>query len=169
MEGVHEIQALRFWDGNPTVRLLEADEDVGAMLLERCEPGTVLRQLPEPEQDVVIAGLLRRLWRVPTAPHPFCPLAVMTAYWAADRYAHGHRHLHTDTHADGHLHPHAKSRGHRNADAPGRLFAIHLAAPEHAHADTHSAADRHICSTWQLRPILPRRLHPTPAARFGLC
>ena len=37
------------------------------MLLERCEPGTVLRELPEPEQDVVIAGLLRRLWRVPRA------------------------------------------------------------------------------------------------------
>ncbi|HJZ49272.1 MAG TPA: aminoglycoside phosphotransferase family protein [Roseiflexaceae bacterium] len=52
------------------------------MLLERCEPGTVLRQLPEPEQDVVIAGLLRRLWRVPTAPHPFRSLAIMTAYWA---------------------------------------------------------------------------------------
>ena len=33
------------------------------MLLERCEPGTLLRELPEPEQDVVLAGLLRRLWR----------------------------------------------------------------------------------------------------------
>ena len=35
------------------------------MLLERCEPGTLLRALPEPEQDVVLAGLLRRLWRAP--------------------------------------------------------------------------------------------------------
>jgi len=33
------------------------------MLMERCEPGTALRALPEFEQDVVIAGLLRRLWR----------------------------------------------------------------------------------------------------------
>ncbi len=87
MEGEHEIQALRFWDGDPAVRLLEADEDVGAMLLERCEPGTVLRQLPEPEQDVVIAGLLRRLWRAPVAPHPFRPLATMTAYWANETLA----------------------------------------------------------------------------------
>jgi streptomycin 6-kinase len=87
MEGAHEIQSLRFWDGDPTVRLLEADDDMGAMLLERCEPGTVLRQLPEPEQDAVIAGLLRRLWRAPTAPHPFRPLAAMTAYWADETIA----------------------------------------------------------------------------------
>lgn len=87
MEGQHEIQALRFWDGDPTVRLLAADEARNAMLLERCEPGTPLRQLPEPEQDVVIAGLLRRLWRAPAAPHPFRPLAEMTAYWAGETIA----------------------------------------------------------------------------------
>jgi streptomycin 6-kinase len=87
MEGEHEIQALRFWDGDPTVGLLEADDELNAMLLERCEPGTVLRQLPEPEQDVIIAGLLRRLWRVPRAPHPFRPLAAMTAHWADETIA----------------------------------------------------------------------------------
>jgi streptomycin 6-kinase len=87
MEGEHEIQALRFWDGDPTVRLLEADDDLNAMLLERCEPGTVLRQLPEPEQDVVIAGLIRRLWRMPAAPHPFRRLSAMTAHWANETIA----------------------------------------------------------------------------------
>jgi streptomycin 6-kinase len=60
MEGEHEIHCLRFWDRDPTVRLLEADDELGAMLLERCEPGTPLRALPEPEQDLVIATLLRR-------------------------------------------------------------------------------------------------------------
>jgi len=84
MEGDHEIDALRFWDGDPTVRLLDADAAANAMLLERCEPGTVLRELPEPEQDVVIAPLLRRLWRVPPAPHPFRPLALMTASWGQE-------------------------------------------------------------------------------------
>ncbi|MBZ5624915.1 MAG: aminoglycoside phosphotransferase family protein [Acidobacteriia bacterium] len=73
MEGEQELHGLRFWDGNPTVRLLEADDDLGAMLLERCQPGTVLRELPEPEQDLVIARLLPRLWRSPSAPHPFRP------------------------------------------------------------------------------------------------
>ncbi len=87
MEGEHEIQGLRFWEGDPTVRLLEADDALDAMLLERCEPGTVLRLLPEPEQDVVIAGLLRRLWRRPTAPHPFRPLSAMTAHWANETIA----------------------------------------------------------------------------------
>src|SRR5271170_6798455 len=82
MEGEHEIPGLRFWDGDPTVRLLRADDDLGAMLLERCEPGTVLRTLPEREQDVVISGLLRRLWRAPSAQHPFRPLSALTKYWS---------------------------------------------------------------------------------------
>ena len=70
MEAEHEIDGLRFWDGDPTVRLFEADDALGAMLIERCEPGTALRSLPEPEQDVVIAGLLRRLWRAPERSAP---------------------------------------------------------------------------------------------------
>src|SRR5262249_41888373 len=36
--------------------------------------------LPEPEQDIVIAGLLRRLWRTPPRPHPFRPLSVLLDY-----------------------------------------------------------------------------------------
>ena len=84
MEAEQEIDGLRFWDGDPTVRLLEADNDLGAMLLERCEPGTTLRSLPESEQDVVIAGLLRRVWRVPTRPHPFRPLSDMVGYWVEE-------------------------------------------------------------------------------------
>jgi len=87
MEAEHELQGLRYWDGDPTVRLLEADAGLNAMLLERCEPGTVLRSLPEAEQDVVIARLLRRLWRAPPAPHPFRPLSAMTAYWSAETLA----------------------------------------------------------------------------------
>jgi streptomycin 6-kinase len=82
MEGEHEIQGLRFWDGDPTVRLFEADEDHGAMLLERCLPGTTLRSRPEDEQDLVIAELVRRLWRAPSAPHPFRPLSMMMKHWS---------------------------------------------------------------------------------------
>ena len=82
MEGQHEIDGLRFWDGDPTVRLLRADHDLGAMLLERCQPGEALRSMPEPEQDTVISALLRRLWRLPSAPYPFRPLSVMTKHWS---------------------------------------------------------------------------------------
>lgn len=84
MEAEHEVDGLRFWDGDPTVRLLEADDALGAMLLERCEPGTHLRSLPEPEQDVIVAGLLRRLWRVPPTSHPFRPLSEMIDHWTAE-------------------------------------------------------------------------------------
>lgn len=81
MEGEREADALLFWDGDPTVRLLEVDASHGAMLLERARPGTPLGRLPEPDQDVVIADILRRMWRTPPDPHPFRPLADMTAYW----------------------------------------------------------------------------------------
>lgn len=87
MEGRDEIPGLRFWNGDPTVKLLAADDELGAMLLERCEPGTWLRTLPEPEQDLVIARLLRRLWRLPVTPHPFRPLSKMIAQWASETLA----------------------------------------------------------------------------------
>jgi streptomycin 6-kinase len=87
MEGAHELHGLRFWDGNPTVRLLEADADLNAMLVESCEPGFSLRRLQDAEQDVVIAGLLRRLWRQPVAPHPFRPLRTMITCWAEETMA----------------------------------------------------------------------------------
>ena len=87
MEAAHELEALRFWDGDGTVRLLLSDAGLNAMLLEQCEPGTALRDLPELEQDVVVARLLRRLWRRPAAPHPFRPLSAMTAHWADETRA----------------------------------------------------------------------------------
>ena len=93
MEAEHEIDGLAFWQGDPAVRLLKADRQRQAMLLERCEPGRVLRGLPEPEQDEIIAGLLKRLWRRPHARSPFRPLAEMIRHWCeesveqADRWA----------------------------------------------------------------------------------
>ena len=47
-------------------------------------PGTQLRgSAPEPDQDVVVAGLLRRLWeREPEGDHPFASLQEMCDDWA---------------------------------------------------------------------------------------
>jgi streptomycin 6-kinase len=81
MEGMHELHGLRFWNGDGMVRLLEADEAMNAMLLERCVPGSPLRSRPENEQDVVIAGLLRRLWREPPRG-AFRPLGEMLDHWS---------------------------------------------------------------------------------------
>jgi streptomycin 6-kinase len=87
MEGEHELQGLRFWNGDPVVRLLEADEELGAMLIERCLPGTALRALPESDQDVEIALLLRRLWRSPSSAHPFRSLSKLMEFWTNETLA----------------------------------------------------------------------------------
>jgi streptomycin 6-kinase len=87
MEADHELAGLRFWNGNPTVHVLDSDDDLGAMLLERCHPGTSLRSLPESEQDVVIAGLLRRLWRSPSPPHAFRSLSALLSQWSEEALA----------------------------------------------------------------------------------
>jgi streptomycin 6-kinase len=90
MEGAHEIQGLRFWNGNPTVQLLEADDDLGAVLLERCQPGDMLRSEPEVKQDLVIAALLKRLWRrppPPDEPHRFRHLLEMLESWSIETLA----------------------------------------------------------------------------------
>src|SRR5262249_18194302 len=77
----------RIWDGNGAVRLQAAAETglAYALLIERCLPGTPLgRALLEPDQDRVVAGLLRQLWAQPHAAYPFRPLAQMCAAWATE-------------------------------------------------------------------------------------
>ena len=80
-----EAAGLRVWNGNGAVRLHAACESESgyALLLERCVPGKPLGQvLPEPEQDLVVAGLLRRLWARSHAGYAFRPLAQMCQAWA---------------------------------------------------------------------------------------
>jgi streptomycin 6-kinase len=84
MEGRDEIAGLRFWSGNGFVALLEADDESGAMLLERCLPGTTLRSEPEPKQDEIIAALLKRIRQATPRLNDhrgFRPLSQMIAYW----------------------------------------------------------------------------------------
>jgi streptomycin 6-kinase len=84
-EAEHEADGLRAWDGRGTVRLLRAHRDgaTQAMLLEAGRPGVPLSHaLPGPEQDAVLAGLLRRLWITPPPGGPFRPLQEMCAGWA---------------------------------------------------------------------------------------
>lgn len=84
-EAAHEADALRLWAGDGAV-LLHADhvfDQTSALLLEGCTPGTPLkRTLAEEEQDVVVAGLLRRLWQEPADGHPFRTLQTMCDEWA---------------------------------------------------------------------------------------
>ena len=84
-EGRDEADGLRVWAGRGAVQVFEVHVDgpTTALLLERCEPGTTCKSaLAEPEQDEVVAGLLRRLWCEPPVGHPFRALAQMCDRWA---------------------------------------------------------------------------------------
>ncbi len=76
-ESDHEADALEFWQGEGAVRLLARDDERHALLLERCRPGTPLR---ESALDVLI-DLLSRLWKPAVAP--FTSLADEAAWWAS--------------------------------------------------------------------------------------
>jgi streptomycin 6-kinase len=86
-EAADEASGLRVWAGHGAVRLHDSEVfgSTSALLLERCQPGTSLAEtLPEPEQDVVVAALLRRLWSTPTDGARFRPLQAMCDAWAAE-------------------------------------------------------------------------------------
>jgi streptomycin 6-kinase len=85
-EARDEAAGLRAWDGHGTVRVLAEHVEGGttALLLERAVPGTPLTGLSDPEQDVVLTTLLRRLWIEPAAGHPFRPLAALCDAWATE-------------------------------------------------------------------------------------
>lgn len=86
-EGLHEADGLRFWAGEGAVVLHDAARlgQTDALLLERCDPGTSLSDtVPEPEQDNVVADLLRRLWVAPPDGHPFRPLQVLCDRWVEE-------------------------------------------------------------------------------------
>ncbi len=90
-ESRSEADGLRAWDGVGAVRLLDEHRhgSTSALLLEVCEPGTPLAQLPEAEQDVVISKILQRLWISPPHSAPFRPLAHMCDWWADESAACG--------------------------------------------------------------------------------
>lgn len=68
----NEIEALRLWEGRGAARLLGAEPDMGGLLLERLEPGTMLVEVAERDDDEatrIAADLLRQLWRPAPAGH----------------------------------------------------------------------------------------------------
>jgi streptomycin 6-kinase len=86
----HEIAALRLWDGDGAARLLAADPDGGALLLERLTPGTTLVEVASADDDAatrVAAGLLRRLWRPAPDHHALRSLGSWCAAYDRNRAA----------------------------------------------------------------------------------
>ena len=74
-EMIREGEALSYYAGDGICRLLERDDDVSALLLERVTPGVSLQELWTPAEDEthtrITAELMRRLWRPVAAPNPF--------------------------------------------------------------------------------------------------
>ncbi len=74
-EIICEAEALSYYDGDGICRLLERDDSVSALLLERVTPGVSLQELWTPAEDEthtrVTAELMRRLWRPVDSPSPF--------------------------------------------------------------------------------------------------
>ena len=83
-EAREEGTALRFWDGDGAARLVDDDRDRLALLIERCRPGTTLRDAGLPAETALHIGaeLLRRLWREPPDPSRYERVADVTAEWA---------------------------------------------------------------------------------------
>jgi streptomycin 6-kinase len=81
-ELLHEMAALRAYDGRGAVRLLDADAKIGALLLERLTPGTPLATLTPDDDDTATthaAHVMTTLWRTPPDDHAFPTVA----QWAA--------------------------------------------------------------------------------------
>lgn len=92
-ESRHEPQALRLWDGDGAVRLLEWDEGTRALLLERLRPGTSLsrpRQSGRGSRGGVrgAPATLASAWE----HYPFATAQACAAVWAVDveRQFHAH-------------------------------------------------------------------------------
>lgn len=84
-ESEHEPDALRHWDGQGAARLLEYEESVRALLVERCVPGSQLWSVDsEDEATRIAATVLHRIWRPAPTEHRFRTLAAEAVRWAVD-------------------------------------------------------------------------------------
>ncbi|MFH8984528.1 aminoglycoside phosphotransferase family protein [Streptomyces varsoviensis] len=98
-ETAQEHAALTQWNGWGAARLLRADPEGGALLLERLHGDVSLRSLADPKAMLEAAATLQRLWVNPEEGHRFVSVADRTAAladqvreqraqpWAADAEA----------------------------------------------------------------------------------
>ena len=84
----HEAAALALWGGDGAVRLLRHDPERRAMLLERARPGTDASRIDEAEALAAAIDVGRRIWRPPSAGHPFRTMRDWVARWMPTDDAH---------------------------------------------------------------------------------
>jgi len=86
----NEIAALLLWDGSGAARLLEADPDIGALLTERLDPGAMLVDVAQSDDNtatVIAADVLRQLWRPLPERYGLRPLESWCAAYERNRAA----------------------------------------------------------------------------------
>lgn len=72
LEFKHEIEALRYSQGEGVVKLLDYDENVGFLLLQRAKPGESLAQLhDETKATKIMAKAMKNFWREVPMHHQF--------------------------------------------------------------------------------------------------
>jgi streptomycin 6-kinase len=75
-ELLNEIDALRLYNGDGIVQLLDCNRDKGVLLLERLQPGEMLSTLADDEAATTIgAEVMRKLWRPAPIDHAFPTVA----------------------------------------------------------------------------------------------
>jgi streptomycin 6-kinase len=85
-ESEFEAEGLRAWEGHGAVRVFDfyKTDDACVLLLERCFPGTMLKDLAgESEQDEIIASAFRELWSA-SVPQDAPRLADLAAVWSRE-------------------------------------------------------------------------------------
>jgi streptomycin 6-kinase len=88
-EFTREVIAIRYYNGDGMARVVQADETLAAVLLERLEPGVSLWDTPpddakrDEKATRIIATLMQRLWRPVSEPHGLRTLESWTEALAA--------------------------------------------------------------------------------------
>lgn len=70
-----EVAALKHWNGDGAVRVLEDDAPNGVFLLERLVPGQEIVEINDEVSTRIAAGLMHRLWKPLPSDHSFPTLA----------------------------------------------------------------------------------------------
>ncbi len=125
-ELISEITALRFFDGNGAVRLLEVDDELCMFLLERVKPGEMLTMIEDDDRAMNIAAdVMLKLWK--PAPQNNRLIKLTDWFKGFDKLR---------TRFDGGTGPFDKALLER-AESAARQFFAEDAAPTLMHGDLH--------------------------------